>query len=431
MKINSEKFIEFFDKVSKNRYLNAVSKAMMMTIPATMTGALFTLIKNMPFESYQEFITNTGLVNFLQIPITFTSSIISLIVVFFVAYNVAKSFGTEGRVAGITALLAFLILTPLVPIEIDEKVTNFISFDWLGARGMFVGLILGIVIGRIYSFMMIKKLYIRMPESVPTFVEKAFAAIIPFFVIVTLSSLVSWGFTFTSAGSLHQIIYTILQIPLQNIGGSLPGVIVAYIVINLCWWFGLHGKALVFAVVAPIWTSLSIENLAATNAGTVPPHIIDLGFTTIFMEIGGAGCILGLALLFTVLARSERYRTVGKITLIPTFFGINEPITFGTPVVLNPYFLVPTILAPIVTGILGYISIIIGFVPQMTGASLPTGIPSLVNALILAGWQGLVVQIIAIAVTIVIYYPFFRAADNSALSEENENKVEAEEKVAA
>lgn len=410
----------FFEAISENRYLKTISKSMVMTIPATMTGALFTLISNLPFESYQNFLVNTGLKDMLVLPGIFTTNLMAFIVVYFVTYNLVKSFDLDGRIPGLLGIVSFLILTPVTQMDLqgNGRLSNLIPFDWIGSRGMFVAILVGLVMGRLYALFMIKKIYIRMPKSVPSFVEKSFASFIPFFCLVLLSALTSWLLSLTASQNLHQIIYSVLQAPLQSIGGSIGGVLVAYIAINLFWWFGIHGKALVFAVVAPIWASLSAENLAATSAGELPPHLIDLGFTTIFMEIGGAGSVLGLALLFTFLAKSDRYRAVGKITFVPTFFGINEPITFGTPIVLNPTFFIPTVVTPLITGLIGYGAISVGFLPRMTGASLPTGVPTLFNAIILAGWKGLIVQLIAILISVAIYYPFFRVADKEAYQEE-------------
>lgn len=407
---------------SENRYIKTVSKSMVMTLPATMTGALLTLIKTVQISGWQEFVNNSGLANLLNLGIMFTTNIMSLYVVFFVAYNLTKSFKIDAMVAGILGIASFLIFTPLSLIDVagDGTMTSFINFGWIGSKGMFVGIIVGLLVGRIYSFFILNKITIKMPESVPSFVEKSFASLIPFFVIILLSTISSWLFSLTSYGSIHEVIYGVLQIPLQKIGGSLGGVLIAYILIGILWWFGLHGKILVFTVIGPIWQSMTIENLNATAAGEVPPHMIDWGFTTIFMEIGGAGCAFGLALLFTFFAKSERYKGVGKITFLPTFFGISEPITFSTPIVLNPHFFIPTVFTPLVTGLIGYGSIIIGFVPKMKGIALPTGVPTFMNAFMVAGWQALVVQTVCVIVAVACYYPFFRKADKEALMIEKE-----------
>ncbi|BDG68478.1 cellobiose-specific PTS system IIC component [Enterococcus innesii] len=425
---NLEKIQLAAEKISDNRYLKAVSKGMVMTIPASITGAMLTLIANMPFDGYQEFIQSNGLKTLLLLPGIFTSNIMGLIVVYFIAFNLAKSYKIDGMFPGFLAIVSFLILTPLATVEQQVHDTvrpvDFISFDFIGSRGMFVGIIVGLTVAKLYSWFIKNNITIRMPDSVPSFVEKSFSSIIPFFSITFLMACISWGFSFTSYGSAHNLVYSVLQVPIQQIGGSIGGVMVAYALIGLFWWFGIHGKAIIFGVYAPILQTMTIENMNAAAAGATPPNLIDFGFTSAFLEIGGGGCVLGLAICFIFFAKSEQYKSVGRITSIPTFFGINEPITFGTPVCLNPMFLLPTVITPLVTGLIGYVSITTGLVPRMVGAQLPTGTPTFVNAVIAGGWRMLLAQIVCVIVATAIYFPFFKMADNVEYKREQEAQKE-------
>lgn len=425
---NLEKIQLAAEKISDNRYLKAVSKGMVMTIPASITGAMLTLIANMPFDGYQEFIQSNGLKTLLLLPGIFTSNIMGLIVVYFIAFNLAKSYKIDGMFPGFLAIVSFLILTPLATVEQQVHDTvrpvDFISFDFIGSRGMFVGIIVGLTVAKLYSWFIKNNITIRMPDSVPSFVEKSFSSIIPFFSITFLMACISWGFSFTSYGSAHNLVYSVLQVPIQQIGGSIGGVMVAYALIGLFWWFGIHGKAIIFGVYAPILQTMTIENMNAAAAGTAPPNLIDFGFTSAFLEIGGGGCVLGLAICFIFFAKSEQYKSVGRITSIPTFFGINEPITFGTPICLNPMFLLPTVITPLVTGLIGYVSITTGLVPRMVGAQLPTGTPTFVNAVIAGGWRMLLAQIVCVIVATAIYFPFFKMADNVEYKREQEAQKE-------
>lgn len=428
---NLEKIQLAAEKISDNRYLKAISKGMVMTIPATITGAMCTLIANLPFEGYQSFIQGNGLKNLLLLPGIFTSNIMGLIVVYFIAFNLSRSYKVEGMFPGFLAIVSFLILTPLASIEQQVhdtvRAVDFISFDYIGSKGMFVGIIVGLLVAKLYSWFVLNNITIHMPESVPSFVEKSFSSIIPFFSITFIMAIVSWGFSFTSFGSVHNMVYSLLQVPIQQIGGSVPGVMVAYALIGLFWWFGIHGKAIIFGVYAPIIQTMTIENMNAAAAGTPPPNLIDFGFTSVFLEIGGGGCVLGLAICFMFFAKSDQYKNIGRITSIPTFFGINEPITFGTPVCLNPNFLIPTVVTPLVTGLIGYFSITSGLIPRMTGAQLPTGTPTFVNAIIAGGWRMLLAQVICVLVATAIYFPFFKMADNLEYKREQESLKEAEE----
>ncbi|MGG5372354.1 PTS sugar transporter subunit IIC [Enterococcus sp. AZ196] len=428
---NLEKIQLAAETISDNRYLKAVSKGMVMTIPASITGAMCTLVANLPFDGYQNFIQGNGLKSLLLLPGIFTSNIMGLIVVYFIAYNLAKSFDIEGMFPGFLAIVSFLILTPLATIEQQVHDTvrpvDFISFDYIGSKGMFVGIIVGLVVARLYYWFVKNNITIHMPESVPSFVEKSFSSIIPFFAITFLMALVSWGFNFTSFGSIHNLVYSVLQVPIQQIGGSVGGVMVAYALIGLFWWFGIHGKAIIFGVYAPIIQTMTIENMNAAAAGTTPPNLIDFGFTSVFLEIGGGGCVLGLAICFIFFAKSDQYKNIGRITSIPTFFGINEPITFGTPICLNPNFLIPTVVTPLVTGLIGYLAITTGMVPRMIGAQLPTGTPTFLNALIAGGWRMLLAQALCVAVSVGIYFPFFKMADNLECKREQQALKEKEE----
>lgn len=421
----------FAEKFSENRYLKAVSKGMVMTIPASITGAMFTLIANLPFTGYQAFIQNNNLKSLLLLPGIFTSNIMGLIVTYFIAYNLSKSYKIEGMFPGFLAIVSFLLLTPLTTIEQQVHDTirpvSYIDFNFIGSKGMFVGIFVGLLVAKLYSWFIKNNITIKMPDSVPSFVEKSFSSIIPFFVITFIFSLISWLFSMTSYESVHNLVYSLIQVPIQKIGGSIPGVLVAYTLIGLFWWFGIHGKAVIFGVYAPILSTMTIENMNAAAAGTATPNLIDLGFTTIFLEIGGGGNVLGLAICFLLFAKSKQYKNIGRITGLPTFFGINEPITFGTPVVLNLTFLIPTVITPLITGIIGYVSIKTGLVPVMKGVQLPTGIPTFVNAVIIAGWRGLLAQIFCVIVAVAIYYPFFRIADNAEYKREQENENNIDE----
>lgn len=418
MSNKADMFLDVVGRVAENRYLKAVSKAMVATLPATIVGALITLLKIIPITAWQSFLTSSGLLSTFGIITTFTTNFLAILVVFFVARNIGNSFKYDGANVGILAVICFLVLTPLGSFTVGEKAVSAITFDWVGSRGMFVAIIIGLLVGRVFAFLMDHKVYIRMPESVPPFVEKSFANIIPWTIIVVGTALVAWGVAFTPMKDIHSLIFKIVQAPLQNIGGSIGATLLAYVVISILWCFGLHGKSIVYAVVAPIWASLTAENLAAVQSGAEPSNLVNFSFLSVFFEVGGGGCILGLAIVILVTAKSERYKAIGKITLPATICGISEPLTFGAPIVMNPILGVPFIISPFAAGIIAYAATKIGFLPIMSGAQLPTGTPVIINSFILGGIRAVIVQVIILAVCIGIYLPFFKKADNIALAEE-------------
>lgn len=409
-----EKTMNGVEKVSNNTYVQSVSRGMAMVLPLLMVGSLVLLLTKIPIAAWQNIVNNTSASTIFTMATQFTTNLLAVWAVFFIGNRLGNTFHYDGALVGIMCLLSFFLLTPMV----ESEGTKYISTEWLGAKGVFVAIIVALVIGRFYVLIMDHKLYIRMPDTVPAFVEKSFAAIIPFFFITVLSGVVAHLFSLTSFGSIHGFIYGVLQTPLQAIGSSLGGVIVAYIITNILWLLGVHGKALVFSVVLPMWSAATAENLAAAQAGLESPHIIDLGFTTIFMEIGGAGCVLALCLLMLFTAKSQQFKSLGKMFFIPTLCGISEPIHFGTPLVMNLKFALPFITAPIVSGVLGYVATLAGLVPRMVGTTVPTGTPQILNGFLIGGVRGMIMQIIVLVVCMAIYYPFFRAVDCQAYQEE-------------
>ena len=141
-------------------------------------------------------------------------------------------------------------------------------------------------------------------------------------------------------------------------------------------------KAIIFGVYAPIIQTMTIENMNAAAAGTTPPEFDRLRFYFCLSRNWWWWLCARFSNLLYLFAKSDQYKNIGRITSIPTFFGINEPITFGTPICLNPTFLIPTVATPLVTGLIGYLSITLGLVPRMVGAQLPTGTPTFVNAIL-------------------------------------------------
>lgn len=149
-------------------------------------------------------------------------------------------------------------------------------------------------------------------------------------------------FNVTPWGSVHAVIYTFLQTPLQNLGGSIWALLLAMFVVHLLWLFGIHGMLVVLSVMMPIWISLDLQNLEAYQAGEPLPNIVGLAFVMVYILLGGSGATLGLNLLMLFRAKSQRFKTLGKLAIPAGICGINEPILFGTPIILNPIMAIPS-----------------------------------------------------------------------------------------
>lgn len=411
--------------ISNNRYVKAVSNGLISTLPITMIGSVLSLLMNIPFEGYQNFIVENGIKDVLSIPVQFTTNILALYVVFLIAYRLAQTFEEDALSAGILSLLSFFIITPIEQAIVGDQTKSFIGFTWLGAKGLFVAIIVGLVSSRIFVFLKQKNLVIKLPDGVPPTISKTFSGLIPAFIILIIFMAVQVIMSNTSYGSLHQVVYSVVQLPLQDIGSSYWAFLVAILMCQVLWFFGIHGTMVVYSVVKPIWLALDLQNLEAFAAGAELPHLTGLQFFNLYNGIGGSGATLGLCILFAFFATSKRYKTLGRMALPANCFCINEPVIFGTPLIMNPKFMVPFIGVPVASITIAYICTAMGIVPPPNGVMLSAGIPPFVSGFMEGSWKIAALQFVLFLMSIAAYYPFFKSADKEALLEEQNGTEEA------
>ncbi|WP_315108936.1 PTS transporter subunit EIIC [Clostridium intestinale] len=419
------KMQRFSGAIQSNKYMSAISNGLMLSMSVLIAGALFSLLDSINISAYQNFLTNTGLKTLTGIPATITTNLISLYAVFGIAYSLAGKFKQDGFSAAILALMSFLILTPMMTIGEGYTAITSLPVTWLGAPGLFVAMIVGVVVSRLYVLIIEKKFYIKMPKGVPPTVEKTFSAIVPCIIITVVMLAIRGIFANTSFGNAHQFIYTFLQIPLTKLGGSWIAFLICTLAGSVLWFLGVHGTMVVYGVMAPIWTTLGLENLTAFQKGLELPHLVPGGaFLSIFATLGGSGATIGLAISL-LFAKSKHYKTLGKLVILPSFLGINEPLMFGLPIVLNTKFIIPLVIAPLANVIIAIVATSVGLIPRLRSIGTPLGTPIGVNGFIEGGWRVAMLQIILIGLSFLIYYPFFKKADSAAYEEEIKGEVVA------
>ncbi|MFC5630838.1 MULTISPECIES: PTS sugar transporter subunit IIC [Streptococcus] len=410
----TEKGQDIANKIQSNRYMSAISNGLMSTLPIMMIGALSTLLSSMQIEAYQNLIAPIKAL--LALPATFTTNALSLYTVFAIANELAKSFKQDGAGAGYVSLFAFLVLTPisLFTVEGAPMPVSALTFDFLGARGLFAAMIVGLLASRIYIFALDKNWTIKMPDGVPPFITRTFSSLIPAFIVAIIFTIISGVFAQTSFGSFHQFIYTVLQIPLQGLGGNIWSLLLALFVMQLLWVFGIHGAIVVMAVIRPIMTTLDLENLAAYQAGEAMPHLVTGSFWSVFANFSP---MLGLVLVLFV-TKSKQFKLLGRLGAPGAIFGIHEPLIFGLPIVMNPILAIPYILSPMVCTLLGYILTVVGILPRAIGMQVPFGAPIFLSGLLQGSWKLGVAQLLMIPVSAAIYYPFVKILDKRNLEQE-------------
>lgn len=415
--IIQEKMLMLMQSVGQNKYLQAVMRGMMLVLPATIMSSVATLLKVFPVEAYQNFLISHDLVRFFDIPINFTNNFLAVIVSFSVAYTLAKTFDVEGFIAGLISMISFFILTPYTLGAVGPLGQAFsIPNQWLGSMGLFTGILVAIISTRVFVAITRKGLIIKMPESVPEFISKSFSSLIPGIVILTLFTVISATITINGYGSIHEIIYKVIQDPLTSLGSGIGSVIVVTILAQLLWFFGLHGHAITLGIVAPIWFAMDAQQLAAYSAGLTPPNITGFAF---FMTYGVAGNLLPLAFMLAFLAKSERFKTLGKIALPPAIFTIGEPLAYGVPLVMNFALAIPYVLLDAVILGVAYYLTVIGVLPPVAGVSTPPGMPVIISGFMQGSWKIAAFQFFVFFVRFGGWYFFFKIADLIAVKEEH------------
>uniref|UniRef100_UPI002620BCB3 PTS sugar transporter subunit IIC n=1 Tax=Clostridium sp. TaxID=1506 RepID=UPI002620BCB3 len=268
-------------------------------------------------------------------------------------------------------------------------------------------------------FVVKKNLVIKLPDSVPEMVSRSFSALIPGIIIVSVTLVIN-GLCVASGKSLHEFVYSILQIPLQHLTSTIGAISVVGGLNGLLWWFGIH-PTVVNSIMNPLLNANSVENLDLFKAGKLTLETANVGTIQMidqFATIGGAGMTIGLIISMLIVAKSERLKTLKKLSAIPALFNINETLIFGVPIIMNPLMILPVTIAPIISVYIAYFAMKIGFMMPFNGVIAPWTTPPIFSGFLVAGWQGAVVQVIAIIVSVVIYYPFVLVLDKQYRKEE-------------
>lgn len=429
--MDASRVLEKVNKFTNSKPMKILMNGFMGMTAITISGSIFTLLKSLPFDPWLNFLSSSGLGDILSIPISITTDVISLYVVLSMAYHTAKETNHDGFSSALVALGCFLLLTPFSTTIYNEDYTvataveDVIPTSPLGAQGMFLAIIVGVCATLLYNWILDKGWTIKMPDSVPQNVSGMFTSLIPGGIVFIVFLAIRWGMQLTPYGTAQSLIYGILQAPLANVGGGIGGVVVYIIVCNILWMFGIHGAMVAYVGMMPIISLMGNENLSAFAAGEVCPHPEWNIFMLCFL--GGSGATLALNLLMiSPLCKSAQYKTLGKIALPTSLFNINEPIIFGTPTMMNPYYAVPFILTPLANLAICAILWTVGFA-MPTGASINSFMPfGFYGALLYSSWKGAVIQVLMLVADIFIWLPFFKVADAKNYAEEKANHDAAE-----
>ena len=403
----------------QNKYLSAIKNAFQNFMPLTIAGAIGVLWCNVIVNE------STGLGIFFKpiMALSFlnpafqavnfcTISCITVGVTLGIAQEIGVwNMGAEkaGYIPGLVGLAAWLSVTNTSHvIEGAKDAFTGISGNELGATGLFTGMIIGVLAVELFCFFEKQDaLKIKMPDQVPPGVARAFEVLVPATLTLIVTACIGSACYNLTGLYLNDIIKNSIQGPLGSLGATVPGLIILYLVIMLFWLVGIHGNNMVSAVKESIFTPLALENVEKFNKGEKPTNIINMYALQMWGEFGGSGVTLGLVIAIFIFGKREDNKAIASLSLVPGLFNINETVTFGIPMVLNPILGIPFVLTPIILELVGYTLTVIGFCP-VACLTVPWTCPPLIFGFLATGAQimGAVTQAILIAISVVIYTPF-------------------------
>ena len=413
-----EKAKPFFEKVSRNIYLRAIRDGFISAMPVVLFSSIFLLIAYVP--NIFGFSWSASTEALIMKPYGYTMGILGVLVAGTTAKSLTDSFNRKlestNQINFLSTMLAsisgFLLLAA------DAVEGGGFANGFLGTKGLLTAFLAAFITVNIYNITVKNNVTIRMPEEVPPNISQVFKDIIPF----TLVIVVLYGLDIVTRNIMGtNVAESIIKLfePLFTAADGYLGITIIFGAYALFWFVGIHGPSIVEPAIAAI-TYANIEtNFQLLQAGQHADKILTSGTQMFIVTMGGTGATLVVPFMFMWLSKSKRNKAIGRASVVPTFFGVNEPILFGAPIVLNPVFFVPFIFAPIANvWIFKFFVDVLGM--NSFSVNLPWTTPGPLGIVIGTGFGllSLVLALTLIVVDVVIYYPFFKVYDAQILEEE-------------
>ncbi|CAM3745850.1 PTS sugar transporter subunit IIC [Parendozoicomonas haliclonae] len=404
-------------KLGSQRHITALRDGFLVAMPFIIVGSFILIFANPPFAAdttnafgrmWLDFVADHRAT--IVMPWTMSMGIMSLFITMGVAYSLARSYKMDPVGAAALSVMTFLLVAA------PEKGWA-LPLNHFGGTGIFTALLAAYYSVELTRFLKERNITIRMPEQVPPAIAASFALLVPVLAIfLTAYPLSLW--LQTSFGM--QIPEAVMKLfaPLVSASNSLPAIIGALLLCQLLWFAGIHGANVVVGILSPIFLANIAANADAYAAGEALPNLFTQPFWDFYIFIGGAGATLALVILMAF-SKATHLRSVGRMSALPGVFQINEPVMFGTPVVMNATLFVPFVLAPVVNAVIAYIAVNTGMVDKAIAVT-PWTTPALIGAAWGAGWvlKASILTALLLVLDVLIYYPFFKVYEKQVLADE-------------
>lgn len=406
----SKKLDAVMEKVSGNHIITAIRRGLLQIVPLIIVGSFALVALNLPITAYQNFMNGLFGDNWRTLGLLVykgTYEIMSLAAVMSIAYTYCQHFETvkTGQLNKFSIVLssicAYFAFNPLQDILIDADSAN--------SRGMLGAILVALVSTRLYVlfwnlFLGRRDLYSYDSDSLLKYSFRNVAPLLLVLLIFALTRVLFGGFADSVVASLLQRVNDFFFAS----GGGFVTMIIFVLVIQILWFFGLHGTNMLDAVAKNLFVTASDINITAAAAGEAPTQIITKQFIDCFVFIGGAGCTLGLIIALAAAGRKGSGMGVAKYSIFPGIFNINETLVYGLPIIFNPYYLVPFLLSPVLSGVISYAAFSWSLVP-LTTHQVDWTTPIFLSGYVTTGsFQGVLLQLVCLLMTTLLYLPFVR-----------------------
>lgn len=391
--------------LSENPYLAAIRAGMVSVVPLTIIGGLFMVVANLPVPGWEERL-GPRWSQLLQVPVSATFGLLAVFVCFAIGYDLGRRRQQEAVVSATMATLVFL----LIQVDLESQT---LVMDGLGSQGLFTAILIALITVRTQEYFTAHAFVIRLPRNVPPIVYESFVSLSPMAFLVA----VFWGIRFGLGVDINHHVQTALS-PLVFALNTLPGILVYAFLVTLLWSVGINGDNAMDALVAGFFLQYLAANVTALSQGQPLPYITAYGFFTVFVNVGGTGATLALALIMWN-SKEPGFRQVSRLSLPTQVFQINEPIFYGFPIVLNPIFMVPYILNALLLTTGTYLLMAAGLL-QKPFINVPWTTPPILGHYLVTGgdWRAPVWGVASIALAMAVYYPFAKVAERQRLQAE-------------
>ncbi|MBR5207905.1 MAG: PTS lactose transporter subunit IIBC [Erysipelotrichaceae bacterium] len=429
-----EKAKPLFEKISRNVYLKAIRDGFIAAMPVVLFSSIFMLIACVP--NIFEFYWPKEIEALILKPYNYSMGILAVLVAGTTAKNLTESFNRDmpvnRQINSTSTLMAAIVGFLVVGIDslaggVDATVNAFAT-DFMGSKGLLTSFLVAFVVCNVYRFCVKRNITIRMPEQVPPNISQTFADIIPFAVSVILLTVSDTVFRGMAGISFAQAVIEFFK-PLFSAADGYLGLAIIYGAMSLFWFVGIQGPSIVEPAVAAIYYVNIDANLALANAGEHAVNILTPGVQQFVATLGGTGATLVITLMFAFMSKSKELRAVGRASSVPVLFGVNEPILFGAPLILNPIFFIPFVFAPILN--VWMFKIFVDFLKMNSFMYvLPWTTPGPLGIVLGCGISllSIVFAVLVLIVDFIVYYPFFKVYDAQKVEEEKTKNLDAVEK---